>query len=145
MHGLKGQLRHTRPEATRGLLETSRQLFAVSVIFWTQFSGGDQRVMRVLHRSKTRAKDAANRVISSVVERFVHIEDVGGSNPSSPTTFPVLIHAPPARGRHIRREAVPVIMGRRKAFGRAGAVFPMADRGRRGALDQSFFVAVHHM
>jgi hypothetical protein len=24
-------------------------------------------------------------VISSVVERFVHIEDVGGSNPSSPT------------------------------------------------------------
>ena len=27
----------------------------------------------------------AHRVISSVVERFVHIEDVGGSNPSSPT------------------------------------------------------------
>ena len=30
----------------------------------------------------------ARRVISSVVERFVHIEDVGGSNPSSPTTSP---------------------------------------------------------
>ena len=29
-------------------------------------------------------------MISSVVERFVHIEDVGGSNPSSPTiSFPV--------------------------------------------------------
>ena len=30
----------------------------------------------------------ARRVISSVVERFVHIEDVGGSNPSSPTIPP---------------------------------------------------------
>ena len=29
-------------------------------------------------------------MISSVVERFVHIEDVGGSNPSSPT-IPVKI------------------------------------------------------
>ena len=27
-------------------------------------------------------------MISSVVERFVHIEDVGGSNPSSPTILP---------------------------------------------------------
>ena len=35
------------------------------------------------------AKDhRTRRVISSVVERFVHIEDVGGSNPSSPTIFP---------------------------------------------------------
>ena len=28
---------------------------------------------------------AAHRVISSAVERFVHIEDVSGSNPLSPT------------------------------------------------------------
>lgn len=27
-------------------------------------------------------------MISSVVERFVHIEDVRGSNPLSPTIFP---------------------------------------------------------
>ncbi len=31
--------------------------------------------------------DGLRRVISSVVERFVHIEDVGSSNLSSPTTF----------------------------------------------------------
>jgi glucosyl-3-phosphoglycerate phosphatase len=30
----------------------------------------------------------APRVISSAVERFVHIEDVSGSNPLSPTSFP---------------------------------------------------------
>ena len=34
------------------------------------------------------ARNRADRVISSVVERFVHIEDVGGSNPSSPTIPP---------------------------------------------------------
>ena len=34
------------------------------------------------------AKSRFRRVISSVVERFVHIEDVGSSNLSSPTNFP---------------------------------------------------------
>jgi hypothetical protein len=40
----------------------------------------------------------ARRVISSAVERFVHIEDVGSSNLSSPTIFPHLCNAANALG-----------------------------------------------
>jgi hypothetical protein len=43
------------------------------------------RAPRVLRPRARGAIGSARRVISSVVERFVHIEDVGGSNPSSPT------------------------------------------------------------
>jgi trehalose 6-phosphate synthase len=38
-----------------------------------------------LRRAGACGYETRRRVISSVVERFVHIEDVGGSNPSSPT------------------------------------------------------------
>ena len=41
-----------------------------------------------LHEPCPGAKSRFRRVISSVVERFVHIEDVGSSNLSSPTSFP---------------------------------------------------------
>ena len=41
-----------------------------------------------LHASCPGAKSRFRRVISSAVERFVHIEDVGSSNLSSPTNFP---------------------------------------------------------
>ena len=41
-----------------------------------------------LHERCPGARPRFRRVISSVVERFVHIEDVGSSNLSSPTSFP---------------------------------------------------------
>ena len=41
-----------------------------------------------LHEPRPGAKSRFRWVISSVVERFVHIEDVGSSNLSSPTKFP---------------------------------------------------------
>src|SRR5690606_9100225 len=50
------------------------------------FATAPVRVRSPLLRCRANAaRNRADRVISSVVERFVHIEDVGGSNPSSPT------------------------------------------------------------
>jgi hypothetical protein len=37
--------------------------------------------------AKSRRNECGIRAISSAVERFVHIEDVSGSNPLSPTMF----------------------------------------------------------
>ena len=62
--------------------------FLSGLWFLGRSSVTDFGILPVLRSPGTRAKDRASWVISSVVERFVHIEDVGGSNPSSPTMKP---------------------------------------------------------
>jgi hypothetical protein len=67
------------------------------------------------------------RAISSAVERLVHIEDVGGSNPSSPTISPLVTVQP---GSHEQHRELPWLRGP----GSSGMTMTRSASGDRARL-----------